>query len=536
MHFPFHRSSDLGGMAVLLATGLALCILFFTQYSTDLRAARLLAAGTPWHRIPIYRGLLLFVLLVALPPLLVKVLPFAAALEADRWLMPFSVLIAGLISYTWYRYLTWLDVFEPEKRWSLLLVFGLSCAMMLAVPYLYRAFEAVTGLLLDGTFANDMLYSFAIIGLVEEFTKLVPYLLILLFTRWIDEPYDHLLYISVSALGFAFVENIDYLGASGLYAVGGRALYAAVAHMCFSSMIGYGIARALPKGKGHALLAGVLLYGVAALAHGLYDVWLLAPGRPAFLTTVFFLGTIQLWVIMKNNLVNLSPFAEPHRKLRSTMFRYRIVNAMLGIFMLAYLAVFLMAGPGYAGGLLRTQGLTILVTLLFIALSFGSYHVVPGYVARIRLARNPVRWFIPISRFGSDLSGSRIRIDIPERGWKNLHMPELRRSLPVMGLLERRVVVNGDVDWYLFRPERKLDLGHGFEELFLMKLDADVDTIPSTHYVRMLLYRFDGGPRIVNGEVQGRTVLFGPRFFARLIPAIHGEGQGLSAIGGHGLS
>ncbi|MEZ4740597.1 MAG: hypothetical protein R2818_14850 [Flavobacteriales bacterium] len=101
------------------------------------------------------------------------------------------------------------------------------------------------------------------------------------------------------------------------------------------------------------------------------------------------------------------------------------------------------------------------------------------------------------------------------------------------------MVLGDERDWYLFRPERQLDLGEGYEDLFLMKLDADVDTIPSTSYVRMVLCRFQGRPRIINGEVKGEAAIFGPRVFAQLTPPIHQggqEGAGLSALGGHGLS
>lgn len=526
-------------MFLLLSVALALVVLYVGQYSADIRAARRLASSAPWYQLPILRSVVVFIALIAVPPLFVAYSELGATIPVRPWLYAFSVLLSGLSSYTWYRYLSWLDVYEPEQRWGMFLTVLFSAGVTFLVPTAYRLVEGATSLSLNGEWWNDFFYSFAVIGGLEELAKLTPYLFVLLFTKRINEPYDHLLYLSLSALGFAFVENIMYLERSGLVAIAGRALYSSVAHMCFSSFIGYGVALALPRGRGSAVSIGVLMYLVACLAHALYDVWLLAPGRPAFLTTIFFLGTIQLWVIMKNNLINLSPFAEPHRKLRSTMFRYRIVNAMLALFMLAFVAVFVMSGAPLAWNLFAGQGPTMLVMLLILAISFGSYRIIPGYVARLRVSSNPFRWFLPISGAGEDLSGARIRIDIPTRNWARIDLPELRRALPVMGLLERRVVVGEDPDWYLFHPERKLDLGHGYESLFLLKLDVDVDTIPSDAYVSMILARFPGEPRVINGVVQGDTVDFGPRFFARLIPPIHQRtdgGTGLSGLSGHGLN
>lgn len=521
---------------ILLPTiSLALIVLYIGQYDTDIRAARRLATTTPWYRLPILRALFVFLVVVVLPPLFVAYSGLGAVLPVDGWLLGFSVIIAGLISYTWYRYLSWLDVFEPESRWAMLLVALLSSVSTLFVPNMYRVLEAATHMHLNGSFWNDLAYSFLIIGGLEEFAKLIPYLLLLRFTKRINEPYDHLLYLSLSALGFAFVENIMYLQQTGLWAVAGRALYASVAHMCFSSAVGYGVAIAIHRGGRNVFGAGVLWFALACLGHAFYDIWLLSPDRPAILTTIFFLGTIQLWVIMKNNLINLSPFAEPHRKLRSTMFRYRIINAMVAIFMFAFVGVFLISGEQRAWAMVKDQGPMMLIMLLVLALSFGNYFVVPGYVSKLKVSSNPFRWILPMATLGSDLSGLRVRIDIPARSWKRLNMPELRRALPVMGLLERRVVLSGDADWYLFRPERMLDLGQGFKDLLLIKLDADVDTISSDRYVRMALSSFEGPPSIVDGEVVGKVRLFGTRVFAQLIPGIHG-GEGLAGLGGHGLN
>ncbi|MEZ4740596.1 MAG: PrsW family glutamic-type intramembrane protease [Flavobacteriales bacterium] len=413
---------------------LALLILYLSQYGSDIRTARALAPGLSWTRIPIMRSLAVFVALVFVPPLFVLWVGNWVLMPEWPWLWVASVVVSGLISYTWYRYLAWLDVHEPEQRWVMLLVFLFAVVLTYFVPDLYRAVERATAWDINGEFLNDLLYSVVVIGGLEESAKLIPYLVLLLFTKRINEPYDHLLYLSLSALGFAFVENMHYLHRSDLFAVTGRALYASVAHMCFSSFIGYGVARALPKGRGHAIVVGMLMFLVACAAHGLYDVWLVAPGRPTFLTTIFFLGTIQIWVIMKNNLINTSPFAEPHRKLRSTMFRYRIVNAMLAIFMLAFMVIHLMKGSSVAWDFYGGQWVRMLVMLLILAISFGSYQVVPGYVARLGVSPNPIRWFLPIGGSGEDLSGTRIRVDIPERSWKKIDLPELRRALPVMGV------------------------------------------------------------------------------------------------------
>ncbi|MCB9192995.1 MAG: PrsW family intramembrane metalloprotease [Flavobacteriales bacterium] len=517
---------------------LAPVILFGMQWVADLRGAGRLQEVPPLRR-PIVRASLVLLFLLVVPVLFVAQGGLGRSIPHDPWMKVASVVVAALISYTWYRFLTWLDVFEPEHKRMMFLTFLLSCALMPIVPIAYREMNSVTQWTVDGDLWHDLRYSVLVIGGVEELFKIIPYLIMLRLSSQINEPYDHLLYGSISALGFAFIENIQYLYYSDLGAVAGRALYAAVAHMFFTSVICYSIAIARYRHNGRVVWAGLTGYLIAAAAHGFYDLWMLSPGRPVVLTFIFFLGTIQLWVIMKNNLINISPFAQPHLRIRSIMFRYRIVNAMLAIFLFALVVRYLVMGEWSAWALLSHQWWVMGVTLMVLAMSFSSYHFIPGYLARVGVSPNPIRLFLPVAHYAADLAGSRIKVDIPTRLWSGIDLPALKRSLPVVGVLERRVVLNDDPDWYTFRPERPLDLGHGGQALFLMHLDAGADTIPSNAYIRMQFWRFIGEPLVHEGRIDPRSVRPGPRVYAQLVGPVWsapGAPFGLSEMGGHALS
>ena len=79
------------------------------------------------------------------------------------------------------------------------------------------------------------------IGVIEEFVKFVPFLIILKFTKIINEPIDYIMYASLSALGFAFVENFNYFDDGSINIIHSRALTASIAHMVFSSLVVYGL-------------------------------------------------------------------------------------------------------------------------------------------------------------------------------------------------------------------------------------------------------------------------------------------------------
>ena len=496
----------------------ALALLLLVQLSTDLRTARKAAPGRLFARTPIARAGMLFAAILVLPWVAFRFGHVDGILAGNStWLFLFSVLVSAMISYTWYRYLTWLDMFERERFRSELLVFVLACGSTFLVWPLSDAFDAITGIRLNGELLNDFGYAVLGIGLIEEIVKLLPYMVIVLLTKEVNEPFDHLLYLSISALGFAFVENILYLQNTGLAAVSGRALFASVSHMFDSSIIGYSVAIALYR-KRSPWLAGLLGLLLAALAHGFYDLWLLAPERPFALTLLFFLASIQLWVIMKNNLMNLSPRLQVQLRLPSAMFRYRIINGVLGLVAVAFLGIILLDGNAPALAMLLNGWSTMAALLLFLAMSFSGFALIQGHVSPVRVALNPIRLFLPVVTHGEDLTGTRWELFLSVRGALMIRPGPLTAQLPIQGTLVQRVVVDGDRDHYLFRPDRAVVLPNALGDLLLLKPESEMDTLGSAAVARVALFALREEPRFTEQGLLPEQFFFLNQALARIPP------------------
>ena len=486
---------------------LALAALVLYQIRRDVRIMERLRP-TGLLRSPIKRAGLLFVLLLVVPFVFVQQSPYGGVLpNSEELLFGISVFLSFLISYTWYRYLTWLDRFEREKLIWELLVFIAACGSTFLTFPLTDIVVSALDLRLDGDHVNDWWYSVIGIGLVEESVKLLPLVLLMLFTRQVDEPFDLILYASICALGFAFIENTLYLMRTGLMAVGGRVLYASVAHMFFSSIIAYCIAMARHKQRS-VWLYGALGLVLASVAHGFYDYWLLSPTRPYVLTILFFLGSIHLWVAMKNNLVNLSPHYQVDMRPQPTMFRYRIINALLAIFGFTYVMKFLTEGIGPADGLLEAQGGNMGAMLLFLAISFSSFRFVPGYIAPLQPKGGPWRFLFPVLQWGEDLSGRRLLLRIPEKRSDARHYMPLHRMLPLEGRFMQRVLMDDDKDWYLFRPERPIPFDGADGNALLIRPHQENDTIPDDRYVVVVVMVFPRAAVVTDGRVLRQQVEF----------------------------
>lgn len=308
----------------------------------------------------------------------------------------FSVLFAFTISFIWSDYIRRIDYFEPERKWHLLIVFLLSAAITSAL--VVKIYQVAHSFGLPDFPSNsalyDLFYCIFVIGGIEEAAKIIPVLLMIRYIpKAIDEPIDYIVYGSISALGFAFIENIDYIYSSKLYNIGGRALYASVAHMTFTSTICYGLMlnKFLKRKYGpRVVIIGALL---ALAGHGFYDFWLIQwDGAYGFITTIFFLVTIQIWFRMKNNSMNLSSYYDRNIIPKNDELRHFLIVSLSALLMFAYLIVYLMDGQSASDSFLLQQITAFGYLIFYLAFGLSRYKVYPNRLYKFQL---PIDWFIP---------------------------------------------------------------------------------------------------------------------------------------------
>jgi RsiW-degrading membrane proteinase PrsW (M82 family) len=306
--------------------------------------------------------------------------------------------LALLISSVWLIYVQQLDIYEPERWVYLLLTFALAgLSTWYLAGWMYARMDALgVSFYTSNSIVYDFLYCVFVIGGIEETCKILPVFLILIFLKKaINEPYDYILYGSVAALGFAFIENINYIYSSRLYNIGGRALYAVVAHMTFTSTLCYGLMLwrfEFTRIRGIIIIP--LFFLMAMTAHGFYDFWLFNEWVVEYraMTTVFFLVTVHLWVTMKNNALNVSNFYSPEITLSNDGLRYYLITSLAGLLMLGYLIVVLMDGQAVANEYLLFESLAYGYLVFYLAFGLSRYKIVPDEMNPFQV---PFDFFVP---------------------------------------------------------------------------------------------------------------------------------------------
>ncbi|MGD9987882.1 PrsW family intramembrane metalloprotease [Pseudonocardia sp.] len=190
----------------------------------------------------------------------------------------------------------WIDRWEPEPPRLLLLAFlwGAGFAALSALLINSSAAVAADGLLGKGS--GDLLGATMIAPFVEEAVKGLFLIGLLVFMRReIDGIVDGIVYAGLVAAGFAFTENILYIGRAFAEGMGTqssvltvlilRGVFSPFAHPLFTAMIGIGVGLAAASRSVAARVGWVLCGYLCAVAlHALWNGSATLGGSSAFIT------------------------------------------------------------------------------------------------------------------------------------------------------------------------------------------------------------------------------------------------------------
>jgi RsiW-degrading membrane proteinase PrsW (M82 family) len=186
----------------------------------------------------------------------------------------------------------------PEPLGHLFLAFGLgmlaaglSQALYIGLEPLGLRFDA--GAPADTSVAAFFAYAMLAIGPIEEVSKLLLFVMVILRLKEFDEPLDGIIYASFIGLGYATVENwqyLDYLTPTEAYA---RGFASPVIHILFASIWGHWIGCAFLERRS-IVVAAVIGFAIAASLHGLYDfVVILNPHNSLPIAAA---GIVAIWI------------------------------------------------------------------------------------------------------------------------------------------------------------------------------------------------------------------------------------------------
>lgn len=222
------------------------------------------------------------------------------------WQVALVSILPGLL-WLWFFYRR--DVFEPEPRLLLLLLFGLGMLAVLPAWFLELPWRGQLLRSIGRDPGRLVLLSFLVVGGFEETAKFLFLLVPAYFLDEFDEPLDGIIYGITVGLGFAALENILYAAARGPAVGLFRAVVTSLAHASFTGWLGYFVSLAKFRREPPLLPLGWL---IAVALHGAYDSILLGfADRASFLSFALVGGAVFLLLAKMRELEAISPFRPP---------------------------------------------------------------------------------------------------------------------------------------------------------------------------------------------------------------------------------
>jgi len=187
----------------------------------------------------------------------------------------------------------------PEPLGHLLLAFsfgvlaaGLSQGLYLALEPFGLRYDA--GFLADTNTLGLLAYSLLAIGPIEELSKMLFFVLIVIRFEEFDEPLDGIIYASFIGLGYAAIENWQYLDYLTPLEATARGFASPVVHIAFASIWGYLIGRAYLARKS-VVPATLIGLAIAAALHGMYDFMVLLQPYSALPCAALLVVVVWVW-------------------------------------------------------------------------------------------------------------------------------------------------------------------------------------------------------------------------------------------------
>lgn len=413
-----------------------------------------------------------------------------------------SFIGALLVMIFWLFYLRKIDIYEPEKWRSIILIFILG-VLFSEVTFLLSDISVMfTRFHLNGGILNDLLYCIIGIGVIEEFVKILPVIIILKYTKSINEPVDYIVYGSVSALGFAFAENLLYFNSYGPQIIVGRALTAVVFHMFLTSLAAYGLMLNKYKSSKGLLTDFAKFFLLAAIIHGLYDFWLINHQVSSFgiLSIIILVFCFSVFNTLISNSLSNSEFFDEHIHLNRRKLQNYLIYSLSAVLMFQYLVISFKFGheSGWLSlkSSLRSGGYLI----IFISANLGTISIKHKNWKPLQV-KLP-KFSLNLVHDPNDVVGEKFEIYAITKN------RDLQRLFPNSGKILKHETVSENSEWYLFELENAREILEFNGRYILIKARNPKHPIKNNNSCEVAVFVFISDDKIEAENKQREDFLF----------------------------
>jgi RsiW-degrading membrane proteinase PrsW (M82 family) len=180
--------------------------------------------------------------------------------------------VAIILFYIYFR-----DKYEKEPLLMLLKALGLGAIIVIPVMGMEYFLKGYESYFIHSSRLHALYTSTVVAGFSEELFKFLAFFWLIRKSKEYNERFDGIVYATFVSLGFAMVENINYLYTYGIEIHWNRAIFSVPAHAFFGISMGYYFSMAkFSTGKRSKTIFYIYSFLFPLLLHGAYDFILMA--------------------------------------------------------------------------------------------------------------------------------------------------------------------------------------------------------------------------------------------------------------------
>ncbi|MBC7865622.1 MAG: PrsW family intramembrane metalloprotease [Bacteroidia bacterium] len=420
--------------------------------------------------------------------------------------------IAGafLIFMIWLYYIRKIDLFETERKRYVLLTVFLGCISVFLCLLLYHIERYYLDFYETGEAMNDLAYNIIGVGLLEELIKIIPFLILLRFTKAINEPIDYIIFGALSAMSFAFIENIIYFDEDGMYNIHSRALWCVMSHVADTCIITYllMLTKWYPGLKGWKKNPYLIFFAglfIAATVHGLYDFFL--DKKFAEIWVIPFgivLSEIVVFTSMVNNCLNNSPFYSAAKNINTNKLGAILSSALFAVIVFEYICLSFIYGVS-TGNMCLVDALTeSWYLLMFLALRLTSLDVFPKRWEKLQFfsSLNPFVFIMSRKINFAKYVGMEL---VFNGGRKNAAILDY---MPLKGVIRSRQLISDYAGWFVVELDKGIVSKKQTHTLVLMRSQEKNTAIEKNQKISVLLFLMPDKDYLQQEEKKEEDLIF----------------------------
>jgi RsiW-degrading membrane proteinase PrsW (M82 family) len=277
-----------------------------------------------------------------------------------------SILGSLLLGLVWLKFFRKIDSFEPESWKATFLCLFLGAVSPLFIEPIVGLTPFLRNMNGEGTGTGLLRFALFRVAAIEELVKLLPFLLVLTTTKWVNESVDYIKYPALSALGFATVENMLYANSYGVDVLHIRGLLCVSGHIFYTALPGYFLWLARKEKPAIRAFYFLFGYGTGLVSHGFYDYFLFEEENSgSFLGIFSVLLAVGFMYIFKRMLIHTIRNSEFYRaEILKVIYSsaYTLFWGLVGIFIFIGIAFWLQSGqPAMAFSYWMGNGISALI-------------------------------------------------------------------------------------------------------------------------------------------------------------------------------